>query len=346
MDIFTIMGSCLRRWYVTLPLLLLTALVSLRAYEGVPPRYTASVSFVVLPSLLVDARGDDDSAAAVNPYSNQGGTYFAAAVLTKNINGTAFRDRLGLTKDHTEVFEAWDSDDAPVVTIEATDNSQQQVYGLLDQIRTEAGEVLDEFQQAAGARRGSYYRLAPAVPVGPVQDVTPSRYRAAGAFAVIGLALTMAAAAGLDALLLRRRRRSEEAAKEARAAVPDSSTDDVARGVVAGRAEVEATAVARVEPDEAEARESAETTPAVAGAGSGTGTSQNNSADDNAQAEPQADQERPDDEQPDNERPDKTPPREGPASGGPRPKRPAKKATARGKTRNSKRVPQNGRMSA
>ena len=51
MDLFTIAGACLRRWYFTVPLLLLVAFASYRAYDAVEPLYTSSRSIVVLPNV-------------------------------------------------------------------------------------------------------------------------------------------------------------------------------------------------------------------------------------------------------------------------------------------------------
>lgn len=215
MDLFTIAGACFRRWYFTVPALLLVALLSFRAYAAVEPLYSSSRSVVVLPSLEEqaasaatdeEASSDDDD----NPYSGQGGSRFAVAVLKRNINSRAFEERLGLDKGAEQTFEAESSDDQPMIHITATAPSEQGVHDLLDSVVSESAVVLNDFQADAGAPEVSRYRIAPAVPAGPVEDATPSRLRAAGAIAVLGGGLVAALVVGLDALLTRRRRRQDD----------------------------------------------------------------------------------------------------------------------------------------
>lgn len=220
MDLFTIVGTCLRRWYLTVPLLLLVVFFSYRAYASVEPLYTSSRSIVVLPSLEAQAAADAEDEDAEpdgedNPYSGQGGSRFAVAVLKRNINSSAFEERLDLDPGVEESFEADSSSDQPMIHIDATAPSQQGVHDLLDDVVDESGVVLDEFQADAGAPEVSRYRLAPAVPAGPVEDATPSRLRAAGAIAVLGGGLVAIFVVGADMLLAGRRRRRDEATARA-----------------------------------------------------------------------------------------------------------------------------------
>ncbi len=214
MDLFTIAGACVRRWYLTVPMLLVVGLLAFQAYSAVEPLYTSSRSVVVLPSLDETAaqaaeeeevEPDDED----NPYSGQGGSRFAVAVLKRNINSTAFEDRLDLEKGVEQTFEAESSDDQPMIHVVATAPTDQAVYALLDRVVRESAVVLDEFQAEAGAPEITRYRIAPAVPAGPVEDATPSRVRSAGAIMVLGGGLVAALVVGVDALLNRRRRREE-----------------------------------------------------------------------------------------------------------------------------------------
>lgn len=231
MDLFTIAGVCLRRWYFTLPLLAVVVLFSYRAYSAVEPLYTSSRSIVVLPSLKstpTPSEPEDETTAEVtNPYSGQGGSRFAVAVLARNLNSTAFLERLDLETEVAQSFEARSSSNQPLIQIDATGPSEEHVYALLDAVISEAAVVLDEFQADAGAPEVTRYRIAPAVPAGPVDDATPSRLRAAGAIVVLGAGLTAAVVVGADALLANRRRRnsvipSEPGSPEADDAAPEA----------------------------------------------------------------------------------------------------------------------------
>lgn len=204
MDLFTIVGACVRRWYVTLPLVLVTAVLAAGAYQAVPPVYTSSVSIVVLPANTPEV---EESAAPIpdNPYSGSGGPRFAASVLARNINTDGYRERIGLDVSDDVAFEASASNDQPMIRIDATAPTPELVLETLTAVTGQAGVVLAEFQTTAGAPEVKQYRIAAAVPADRVEDVTPSRLRSAGAIAVLGMGLAAALATALDALLRRRK---------------------------------------------------------------------------------------------------------------------------------------------
>lgn len=230
MDLFTIVGAMFRRWYITVPLLILVLFFAYRAYAAVEPLYTSSRSIVVLPSLPEDEELPEDdatsTAVADNPYSGQGGSRFAVAVLTRNINSTAFEERLQLDPAQDLSYEASSSSNQPMIHVEATAPSEEAVHDLLDRVVGESASVLDEFQAEAGAPEITRYRIAPAVPAGPVEDATPSRLRGAGAIAVLGGGLTAALVVGGDALLASRLRRREALADDLEDDGGDTGTAD------------------------------------------------------------------------------------------------------------------------
>jgi hypothetical protein len=208
-DLFSIVGACLRRWYVTLPLVALTALFAYQAYESVEPEYTASRWIVILPSLEQDnlapapTQADAEVEPPSNPYSGQGGSRFAVAVLTRNLNSTAFHARIEPRLAGRGTFEADAANEQPLIEIVAVAPREEDVYSILDAVVEEAAVVLHEVQMSANAPTETHYRIAPAVPAGPAEDATPSRFRVAGAIAVVGSGLSMILAVASDGLLTR-----------------------------------------------------------------------------------------------------------------------------------------------
>lgn len=234
MDMFTIIGACLRRWWVTLPILALTGYLAAASYQAVEPVYTSSASIVVLPGVSPDDSESEEEADSFNPYSGSGGgPRLAASVLSRNIDGSAFRDRLGLAEAPDLTWEASTADQQPIVTIDVTGPTPEIVLDVLDRITAEAAEVLIEFQSNAGASEGAGYRAASAGPSDMVDDVTPSRLRTAGAIAVVGAGLAAGFAAGVDALLTARRRRAEANTAKPKPILPKS--DDGSKGLRASR---------------------------------------------------------------------------------------------------------------
>jgi hypothetical protein len=211
MDLFGIVAATVRRWYVSLPIVLIAGFFAQQAYKAVEPAYTASVTVVVLPS-LAESAGNPPPPEGVpvptNPFNGSGGARFAAAVLARNINSTAYPQKIGLPPGHG-TFTADAAREQPIIQIDATASSPEAVVDLLDKVSAGAATVLNDFQAEAGAPEDKRYRAAAAVPVGKVEDVTPSRMRSAGAIGVLGLAVAAAPAAALDSALLRRRPRTE-----------------------------------------------------------------------------------------------------------------------------------------
>ncbi|PFG38851.1 hypothetical protein ATJ97_1339 [Georgenia soli] len=240
MDLFSILGASLRRWYVTVLVVAVTGLLAFQSYKAVEPVYTGMVSLVVLPSLeqtlAASADPEDELAQDKNPYAGQGGSQFAVAVLKRNINSTAFRERLDLEKNETILAETANSQ--PILEITASANTPADVRRLLDLVTAEASVVLNEFQETAGAPVETRYRTAPAVPPGTVEDVTPSRLRVAGAIAVMGCAVAAGLATTLDLLLARRKARRQGAAAPA-------APDDAGGSAVVAEAAAPAPAATR-----------------------------------------------------------------------------------------------------
>ncbi|RYV50774.1 hypothetical protein [Pengzhenrongella frigida] len=263
MDLFTILGTCLRRWYVVLPVLAISGYFAMQAYEAVEPQYTASTSIVILPSqTLPGEEGAVETPTLENPYAGSGGPKLAAAVLAKNIDSSSFRDRLGMAPDDTSTFEASVAQTQPIITVDAMANSPEAAIATLDAVTESARVVLDEFQAVAEAPEAKRYLVAAAVPVSNVTDVTPSRWRTAGAILVVGAGLAALLAVALDAALKARRRdavlaadvppaaqqeRPEQPEPDARAPERDAAADEVESiGRSDGRE-------AAIDPDESEA---------------------------------------------------------------------------------------------
>ncbi len=205
MDLFGILGTALRRWYVGVPIVIVGLIFSYQAYQSVVPAYSGTSTIVVLPNESPDTDEDGPS----NPYGGSSGTEFAAAVLGRNIDSAAFQQRLGVTSGSDRTISADVSQDQPMIRIEAVAPNEGAVVALLDDVVAESERTLLELQEAAGAVPETIYRAERVVPVGEIEDVTPSRFRMAGAiFALAALAAVMASVL-VDSILARDRRRRD-----------------------------------------------------------------------------------------------------------------------------------------
>jgi hypothetical protein len=150
-------------------------------------------------------------------------------VLSKNINSSAFRDRLGLAPDDPSTFASTVAQTQPIITVDATASSPAAVLSTLDSVTTASRVVLDEFQAVADAPAAKRYLVAAAVPASDATDITPSRWRTAGALLVIGTALAALLAVAFDAAL-RSRRKGDEVVEAAGAGSPDPVEPATATG--------------------------------------------------------------------------------------------------------------------
>ncbi|WP_043497685.1 hypothetical protein [Georgenia sp. SUBG003] len=207
MDLFTILGAIFRRWYVTLPVMLVAGILAYQSYQSVPAVYSSSVSVTVLEPVEPPPPPPDPVTGEVvlpyeaNPYS---GPNLAAAVLARNLNSASFEDALGLESELNQTIEADPARSDPIIQVIATAESPAAVEAILTEVTASAATILDSFQAEAGATEGARFTLAPAVPADVVEDVTPSRLRTAGAIVVMGLGVAAALATLLDMALDRR----------------------------------------------------------------------------------------------------------------------------------------------
>jgi hypothetical protein len=236
MDLFTILGATFRRWYVTLPVMLLAGILAYQSYQSVPAVYSSSVSVTVLAPVAPPPPPPDPVTGEVvepyeaNPYS---GPNLAAAVLARNLNSASFEDALGLDPERNQTIEADPSRNDPIIQVIATAESPQAVVAILEEVTVRAATILDAFQAEAGATDGARYNLAPAVPTDVVEDVTPSRFRTAGAIVVIGFGVAAALSTLLDMILERRRTAQRPAATEAGPAPAPGPGDKAATATAA-----------------------------------------------------------------------------------------------------------------
>ena len=228
MDLFTIIGACVRRWYVTVPIIALAMFGAYNAYKSVPSSYSSTTSIAILPAApnpqaTATPKAGTNAVTPENPYAGSGGPRFAAVVLARNINTGTYRQQIGLGKANDVTYTATASTTQPIINISATGPSGAAVLDALTRVTGQAGVVLNQFQTAAGAPQQTLYRIAVAVPADTVTDVTPSRWRNAGALIALGLALAAGLATALDVAL--RRRRPSHGSKAAKAA-PTAPADD------------------------------------------------------------------------------------------------------------------------
>lgn len=222
MDVWRITVAALRRWYVLLPLLGLTALLVMAVGRGVQPEYDVTGATMLVPG--------QELQDVPNPY---GGTTEANAAVGIVLNSPAVRQQvadMGLVagyevspQSRSTVMNFQVRSDTPGAGVE----TGVAVFRL-------AAEELRDRQSAAGIRTGQQYTIdvlqAPSVSAA----VTDGKLRNMAVVGVLGGAVSLAIAVFFDdvvGLLKRRRRRRREAEAGSPGPAEDASADSDAAPV-------------------------------------------------------------------------------------------------------------------
>ena len=211
MDFWDLTKVIFRRWYVSLPLILLSFGSSLWVYATVDPDYKATAYVSLIPPR---APTDPDELVR-NPYLDLG-------LLALNQSAvTVLREREFLQSlvdkglsDNIAVDEGYP---APIITIQVIGNSEQQALGTADEVVRRYSDAVLSLQTDASATPNSI--IAPKrldqggnfeVMGGPVK-------RAVIAVFAAGMMVSTGATVGVDAYLRRRGSRQQELADQAEA---------------------------------------------------------------------------------------------------------------------------------
>jgi hypothetical protein len=215
MNLFDALRVILRRWYLTVPGVLLAAALAAGAWMTVSPSYTRTASLLLLPS---DATLPDDGTG--NPYLYMSGLSQAADVLVRSVNSQQNLDQISDEYPGAKVTVARDpSTVTPVVaiSIEVTDASQ--AGPLLEDLQTRTSDALTALQARESIPDKN--RIQMQTLTSDTKSVASDKRRMtyAGAAGAGALVLVFVVVAGVDGLLAARsRRRAPKAVRRADAA--------------------------------------------------------------------------------------------------------------------------------
>jgi hypothetical protein len=210
-DLFDVVRSCFRRWYVLLPLLVITAWYSHQAYAAVKPvYYSQAVIGLAPPSFRID------QAVAGQPVPRNGLLDVGGAPLLANMSALGVRqpavvDRVvaagGLPDFTAKLFPVpATAPPIPLVMIEETAPDPAAATKTLELVIGEMTASLQSIQQKANVPAdmmvASFVVSPPSEPVAAM----PSRTRATASIFVAGLGLTVLVTVLVDVLLIRRRK--------------------------------------------------------------------------------------------------------------------------------------------
>ncbi len=235
MDLFDVVRSCARRWYVFLPLLAIVTWISYSVYSSVQPvYYSNAVVGVAGPSTRVD-NPPQGVPIARNGLLDVGGAALIANMTALGLRDPAVVDRVvaagGLPDYDARMFPSpANMQQLPLIMIEATNADQAAVSMTIELVVAQAEVTLRTLQQQAkvpGDQMVVPFVVSP--PSAPAAGM-PARTRSTIAIFVAGLGLSVVVTVLVDVLLGRRRQRIKAAPQPTSTAEgpsPDNAPIDV-----------------------------------------------------------------------------------------------------------------------
>jgi len=202
MNLAGAMRALVRRWYISIPGILLAVGLAVGVWAAVPPGYERSATQLLLP-------GTDSIPEDANPFLYLSGLSVAADVVVQGVGAENILDEISTAYPGAAVEVSRDTSTAgPVIVITVTATSDADAEAVLQELVGRTEIVLDELQDSQDVPASARVTVAPITVDG--QSVLQQRERlvltAGVALAVTVLALLLAAL--VDGLALQRRRQA------------------------------------------------------------------------------------------------------------------------------------------
>jgi capsular polysaccharide biosynthesis protein len=216
MDLWDVVKLIVRRWIVSVPLLLLTVAALVWTASAVSPNYTAEGNILMLPP-TTELNSTDGEERTVNPWDTDSLT---GAVITL-LRNQSLHGQLA-AEGYDATWEAGrDVQFFSVINIEVTSPSPGEAQATIERLSEVVAHEVNARQQGYGLTDG---QMVGTVTLGAGENVAIARGNQMRAMIVVflaGLILTVGLTIGYDALLRARAGKHAGAPPAARAAEPE-----------------------------------------------------------------------------------------------------------------------------
>jgi len=201
MNLADTMRALGRRWYISIPGLILAIAVALGGWVTIKPTYERTATLLLLPNKSSVPTGD-------NPYLYIGGLTQAADVMVRAVNSDAVTGQIAGRYPGTKISVYRDpTTSGPVLLIDVTAKTDGAAAGALDETVTATGGALDDIQTKAHVTKDDRITLAPVTVDAASTLVQKTRMMTVGGAFVAVLLLVFFVVALIDGHLQRRKRR-------------------------------------------------------------------------------------------------------------------------------------------
>ena len=207
MDLLTTIRILLRRWFVVVPGLLLTAGAAYYAMQAVSPSYEAAGAVVLLgPATAGAPVKGEPTPPPVNPYLEFGGALETTGeILSRTLMSQAEVDKL-YAKGATATYEVGTGSEggSPIVNVIATDTDEAVAIRTVGIVAAEVRAELQRRQAAAGAPASQFIRVEDVTIPTKATKMAGSTMRAVAAVMALGLAVSFGLGFMAEAIAVRR----------------------------------------------------------------------------------------------------------------------------------------------
>lgn len=233
MDLWETLRIVMRRWMVSLPLLILAVVTALAIPSDVGQQYTSSASMIFLPSnvVVVETADGSDVLDRINSFEDVGGSEAAMALVVQlSLTGQDVRTLVeaeGLEPEYTIVVDRGE----PFMEVEVTTSSPALATGTVDYLVDAIQRDLTQRQDQVEAPEADRITIQIISPTSPALASTGAALRVRLGVLVVGLALAVGAALFVEgaANWSRRRQLATTGPSHADAAVRAAAGQPVSR---------------------------------------------------------------------------------------------------------------------
>lgn len=229
MDFWKTMGVLLRRWYVAVPVFLISVGLAVGVFMTVHTQYE-STGTIVLTAPTAGAVTSTDPAKAVGPGNPlldfEGSLTTTSQLLTQSLSSPTVAKQIA-AEGGVDSYQAGDGlTGGPFIVIIADAASPQVAERTVALALKYAQDELEARQKTLNAPSTTYIGTQSVVSPTPATTKIGGKVRAGGVALVLGLVLSLAAAFGIESIVTNRRRRGEDAAEDEDVDERDEDTDD------------------------------------------------------------------------------------------------------------------------
>lgn len=235
MDLVEVIRVIRTRWYVMVPLLLLTIALTVGVDRSIPTKYQANSELSLLASQSATT-GTSTLPGTGNPFMNYGSSLndtadFLVRRLGSNDAANDLKN-LGVTENFAVALAA--AAQGPFITLTVTGTNPEHALTSMNTLTNYTVQQLAKVQEQAAVKPADMIRIMVIVPPGPPSAQTKSKTQGVLGVAIGGLVITFLATFVVESILASRRKRRRRvpfgADSDALGGEPDAAAADSGRG--------------------------------------------------------------------------------------------------------------------